>query len=141
MSAIEEFDCCFTTTNILTLVTTSYESVAATFKYLADIPPQPGLSIIKLTYPSTHASILAQFRSHLHSIARREGQKIIAVIDGIVSTPGQLMPWEGMVAICKEENVWSIVDAAHCIGQIAFNLKKSQPDFWVSVSLSFYNSR
>jgi cysteine sulfinate desulfinase/cysteine desulfurase-like protein len=46
------------------------------------------------------------------------------------------MPWEGLVEICKEEKVWSIVDAAHCIGQIEVDLSKSQPDFWVSVSLT-----
>lgn len=57
------------------------------------------------------------------------------VIDGIISNPGAWLPWEEMVAICKEEKVWSLVDAAHCIGQVDVDLAAVQPDFWVSVSL------
>jgi hercynylcysteine S-oxide lyase len=40
-----------------------------------------------------------------------------------------------MVQICREENVLSLVDAAHSIGQqVGLNLSKTAPDFWVSVS-------
>ena len=42
---------------------------------------------------------------------------IIVVIDGITANPGALMPWQEMVRIAREEGVWSVVDAAHCIGQ------------------------
>lgn len=36
--------------------------------------------------------------------------------------------------VCKEENVWSVVDAAHAIGQQQdLNLQETDPDFWVSV--------
>ena len=58
------------------------------------------------------------------------------MIDSIVSNPGVLLPWKELVTICKEENVWSIVDAAHSIGQeVNIDLEKSGPDFWVSVSV------
>jgi selenocysteine lyase/cysteine desulfurase len=41
-----------------------------------------------------------------------------------------------MVAICRDAGVWSVVDAAHSIGQeVDINLSKVKPDFWVSVSL------
>lgn len=45
------------------------------------------------------------------------------------------MPWERVVEYCKShENVWTIVDAAHAIGQIVeIKLNKTQPDFFVSV--------
>lgn len=45
------------------------------------------------------------------------------------------MPWERVVEFSKaHENVWTLVDAAHAIGQIVgINLNKTQPDFWVSV--------
>ena len=60
------------------------------------------------------------------------------MIDSIVSTPGILMPWQEMVKVCKEENVWSVIDAAHSIGQeLHINLSEAQPDFWVSVRSYF----
>ena len=45
------------------------------------------------------------------------------------------MPWERVVEFCKgHKNVWTLVDAAHAIGQIVgINLNKTQPDFWISV--------
>lgn len=45
------------------------------------------------------------------------------------------MPWKELVQICKEEGIWSVVDAAHSIGQENdINLGEAKPDFWVSVS-------
>ena len=39
-----------------------------------------------------------------------------------------------MVRICKDEGIWSVIDAAHPIGQeVGINLTESAPDFWVSV--------
>lgn len=61
--------------------------------------------------------------------------KIVAIIDSISSNPGALMPWREMVTISKKEGVWSVVDAAHSIGQeVGIDLDEAQPDFWVSVS-------
>jgi hypothetical protein len=61
---------------------------------------------------------------------------MVAVIDSIVSAPGVYMPWREMVQICREEGVWSVVDGAHSIGQeVGIDLKKADPDFWVSVRL------
>jgi len=38
-----------------------------------------------------------------------------------------------MVKICKDEGVWSVIDAAHSIGQEQnINLTEIGPDFWVS---------
>jgi len=60
-------------------------------------------------------------------------QKIVAVVDSIVSNPGVLLPCQEMVQICKE-------DAAHIIGQeVVINLSKAQLDFWVSVRVHFVN--
>ena len=82
--------------------------------------------------------IVDTFRSHLRGIPRKEGQKVLAVIDAIVSVPGVVLPWERMVQVCKEENVWSLVDAAHAIGHIPIDLSSAAPDFWVSVRSMFH---
>jgi selenocysteine lyase/cysteine desulfurase len=65
--------------------------------------------------------------------------KRVAIIDSIVSTPGVHLPWKEIVAICREEGVWSVVDAAHSVGQeVGINLDETKPDFWFSVSLNFF---
>ena len=64
-----------------------------------------------------------------------ERPKIIVVLDALSSNPGLLIPWERIVEFCKShENVWTLVDAAHAIGQIVgIDLNKTQPDFFISV--------
>ena len=46
-----------------------------------------------------------------------KGNKIVAVIDSIVSNPGVLLPWQEMVRVAHEEGVWTVIDAAHSVGQ------------------------
>ena len=66
---------------------------------------------------------------------RGKRPKLLVIVDALVSLPGLLMPWERVVKFCQDhENVWSLVDAAHALGQIVdINLNRTQPDFWVSV--------
>ncbi|EJD49577.1 PLP-dependent transferase [Auricularia subglabra TFB-10046 SS5] len=111
---------------------TTYGAIALTMQYTHDVRPHPEISNVTWTFPTTHDEIVAKFRAHLKSIKRHEGQKVVAIIDAISSAPGAVFPWERMVKVCKEENVWSVVDAAHAIGQIPIDLPAADPDFWVS---------
>ena len=133
--------------------TTTYHAVSRTMQYLQDIPPHPTKSLFILQFPTTHADIIESFRSYIKGMcasarASRKGgntapePKVVAVIDSIVSNPGALLPWKEMVAICREQGVWSVVDAAHSIGQeLDINLSDSKPDFWISVSTSRLHAR
>ena len=98
-----------------------------------------------MTFPMSHASILEQFRDHLRSLKQRSSpsdvpansatNKTVVIIDSIASCPGVYMPWKEMVQVCKEEGAYSVIDAAHSLGQeVGINLEKADPDFWVSVS-------
>lgn len=113
----------------------------------------------------THEQIVDAFRARvrelkqLHSQSQftnlprtpdDNGNKFVAVIDSIVSNPGVLLPWKELVKVCEEEGIWSVIDAAHSVGQevkfplcslriltltgfkpnIALN--EAKPDFWVS---------
>ena len=110
-------------------------------QYLSDRAdaPRPTVHAIELTFPQTRAQLVDTFRAGLRALkaahagtpftdvpplspgrsadpaARRN--KVVAVVDSIVSNPGVLLPWQDMVRICREEGVWSVVDAAHSIGQ------------------------
>lgn len=46
--------------------------------------------------------------------------------------PSVVYPWEQVVALAHEYDVLSLVDAAHSIGQHHIDLKKADPDFFVS---------
>ena len=96
----------------------------------------------------SHAEIVSQFREHIRVVKQiplvhgnpaanrlvNAERKVIAVIDSIASNPGVRMPWQEMVQVCKDEGVWSIIDAAHSLGhEVGINLNKTDPDFWVSV--------
>lgn len=59
----------------------------------------------------------------------------MAIIDGIISVPGVRIPWEEMVKICRENEVYSLVDGAHVIGQIPLDVQQADPDFFISVRL------
>jgi hercynylcysteine S-oxide lyase len=117
------------------LATTTYRPILRTQQYIHDLAPHPKISPFKLVFPTTHAAILDNFRAHLKTIPRKPHQKVVAIIDSIVCNPGCVLPWEKMVHICREENIFSLVDGAHSIGQqIGINLRKAAPDFWISVS-------
>ncbi|KZS93866.1 PLP-dependent transferase [Sistotremastrum niveocremeum HHB9708] len=121
--------------DILIGFSTTYGAVSRTLTYIADVSPHPVHYTIPIAFPTTHHDIIETFRSHLRQLPRKapgEGQTIVAVIDSITSNPGVVLPWEELVAICKKEGIWSVVDGAHSIGQHPVDLSKTLPDFWVS---------
>lgn len=56
----------------------------------------------------------------------------LVVIDSIASVPGVIYPWEQVVALCRKYGALSLVDAAHSIGQHKVDMKKADPDFFIS---------
>lgn len=143
--------------NLISLGTTTYDSISRTAQFISDTPPHPKSYKFPLLFPSTVKDILVLWREHLRQavsqsvctpsrlklgvlnfiqISNGRRGKVVAVLDAIVSLPGMLLPWEDMVRICREEGVWSVVDAAHAIGQQpGINLDVVKPDFWVAVSI------
>jgi selenocysteine lyase/cysteine desulfurase len=119
--------------------TTTYGAVSRAIRYFGDIPPHPQVSTFNLQFPTSHAEILENWRKHIHLVTSKgsdlqQTRKIVAIVDAIVANPGVHLPWKEMVAICRDAGVWSVVDAAHSIGQeVDINLSEVKPDFWVSV--------
>ncbi|TFY57881.1 hypothetical protein EVG20_g8371 [Dentipellis fragilis] len=128
--------------DIIVGTTTTYKAVAMMIQRQSDTPPHPEISIFNLQYPTTQAAIVESFTAHIRTLkASLEAKqkpdgpklKIVAVIDGIVANPGVLYPWRELTQICREEGVWSVIDAAHNLGQDQnIDVGKVQPDFFVS---------
>ncbi|KAG6865150.1 hypothetical protein C0991_004833 [Blastosporella zonata] len=112
---------------------TTFESVRKTVRYLGDIKPHPTVKEIQLLFPTTHKDILANFKDFVAANPTVEGKRTVIVIDAIISNPGVKLPWKELVNISKEAGFWTVVDAAHSIGQETdINLSESLPDFWIS---------
>ncbi|KAJ3555960.1 hypothetical protein NP233_g12087 [Leucocoprinus birnbaumii] len=119
--------------DVIVYFNTSYKSIYQTAHNLADIHPHPTLSELTLLFPTTPSSIISSFRAHIQSLPKKQGKKRVAIIDSIISNPGAYIPWQELVKICREEGVWSVVDAAHSIGQEQdIDLSEVMPDFWTS---------
>lgn len=122
--------------DVIIICNTTYAAVSNIGAYLADAAPNPKLVVLELHFPLTHEEIIEKFKAVLASPEAQPAgpnNKRVAIIDSIISNPGVLLPWKDLVKIAKEENVWSVVDAAHSIGQeLDINLKEAQPDFWTS---------
>ena len=121
--------------------TTTYGAVSNTIRYLTDRSKQPRPSTLTIVYnfPLTHAEIIELFRAKIKETKQlyadvqftdvpplspgydrdptEKKNKIVAVIDSITSNPGVLLPWKEMCSIAREEGVWTVIDAAHSIGQ------------------------
>lgn len=97
-------------------------------------PPRPKVYTVPLTFPMSHADVVKAFRTKIQEIKSThpntvfdilahdtdlggKSNRMVAIIDSISSTPGVYMPWKDMVKVCQEEGVWSVIDAAHSIGQ------------------------
>ncbi|GJE88788.1 PLP-dependent transferase [Phanerochaete sordida] len=125
--------------DVLVGATTTYKGVYKNMEHIHDTNPQLTIANFDLDFPKSNDEILKDFRAHLRALPRAKASqanpdpKVVCVLDSIVSNPGILMPWREMVKICREENVYSVVDAAHSIGQeVGLDLEAIQPDFWFS---------
>ncbi|KAJ5164114.1 uncharacterized protein N7500_005944 [Penicillium coprophilum] len=87
---------------------------------------------VSFQFPITEDELERRFREVIRQ-AREEGLEVrVSVFDAIVSNPGVRFPFERITAICREEGILSVIDAAHGIGNIHLDMKKLQPDFFVS---------
>ena len=123
-------------------VSTTWKGTKGCVKYIHDTnSAHPKVFTYQVNFPTTTQSIIEEFRTHLRDIRASQFQsaptsKTVAIIDAISSKPGTRFPWPEMIRICREEGAYSLIDAAHCLGQeLNINLKVSQPDFWMTVSV------
>lgn len=89
------------------------------------------LTRIPLVYPIEDDQLLTAFRQTVQGIQARGKTARVAVFDIISFQPGVRTPFEALVMACRELEVLSCVDGAHCIGQLPLDLGALNPDFFV----------
>ncbi|KAJ7595517.1 pyridoxal phosphate-dependent transferase [Mycena floridula] len=130
----------WTQDDFIVLCNVTYDGMVSAVQHISDLPPHPQQARFDISFPTSHAEIIDRWRKFIHdlrqshrSLPKGTGPKIVALIDAFVANPAIWLPWKEMVNICKEEEVWSVVDAAHSLGhEIDIDLQASDPDFWIS---------
>lgn len=88
--------------------------------------------IVDLVYPVNDDTVVDAFVNAIKSIKQGGKNPRIAIFDTVSSMPGVRMPQERLVAVCKDEGVLSIVDAAHGAGHLDLKIAAVDPDFLVT---------
>lgn len=96
-----------------------------------------GVELLPVNFllPTTHAEIVSQTREVIEESKLKfgENERIrVGFMDAICSMPGVVLPWEELCALFNGHDILSLVDAAHLMGHKSVDLKRADPDFWVS---------
>ncbi|CAO3612403.1 unnamed protein product [Cunninghamella echinulata] len=86
---------------------------------------------IALNYPLNDIEIAELVEETIKSEKAKGGKPIrMAVIDVLSSLPGVLFPYKLINELCHENNILTVLDGAHSIGQVPLNLNEIKPDFY-----------
>ncbi|KAF6232500.1 hypothetical protein HO173_009166 [Letharia columbiana] len=113
-------------------LSTLYGSVAKMIEYIHETRGVESVNVA-VEYPIDDDVLVSRFQTAINDVKDGKRRRVgVAIFDTISSLPGVRVPWERLVEVCREENVLSLVDGAHGVGQIDLGLSKVQPDFFTS---------
>lgn len=110
---------------------TIYGACEKTVAYITETTPAQSIKI-QYTYPVEDDWLVSEFRKEVQDVKNSGGRVKLAIFDTVVSNPGVRMPFERLIAACKELGVMSLVDGAHGVGHVHLDLTSLDPDFFVS---------
>lgn len=134
--------------DVILVYASTYNAVSQMMKHVCDTHPVR-LEVVNVTFPCLHSGIVdateAMLKKYNKPTGRASGgdgpaqaegvgkERIrVVVVDSIASVPGVAYPWEDVVRLCHKYGALSLVDGAHSIGQHAVDVKKADPDFFVT---------
>lgn len=87
---------------------------------------------INLVYPIEDADFISTFKAAIQASRDSGHRPRLAIFDTVASNPGLRLPFEALTAVCRSEQVLSLIDGAHGVGNVDLNLSTVDPDFFVS---------
>ncbi|ERS96766.1 isopenicillin N epimerase [Sporothrix schenckii 1099-18] len=115
--------------------TSIYEACDKTLQSLAEAGRVHNVKV-HVSFPADDDDAVVQKLRDAYAAATARGLTVrLAIFDTIVSAPGVLLPWERLVAACRELGILSLLDAAHAIGHLDLTHLGDpdvSPDFFVS---------
>ena len=95
-----------------------YHSVAYAMRWVAQ---QRGLEVIEISHkhPATHESVVTRYREAFERYPRLK----LMALTHVTHRTGLVLPVQDIVAAAKEHGVDVILDGAHALGQIEFDLQ------------------
>lgn len=115
----------------LIAASTTFGYCANTIKFLEEyigIVPV----FVPINYPMGSDEIVEAYAKAIKKSSAK-GTVRMAFFDTVSSKPAARLPWERLVALCKDEGILSFVDGAHCIGLLEnVSLNTVRPDFFVT---------
>jgi len=124
--------------DVIIYFTTAYGACQKTIGYITDTTCVQSVAIL-LEYPKTDEQILQDFQATIDAIKASGRKPKLAMFDTISSMPAMRLPFERLTESCRRNNIFSLIDGAHSVGQIKIDLKSLQPDFYVSNCHKYVN--
>lgn len=118
--------------DVIVHFSTIYDACEKTIFSVSELEPLSARSVL-LEYPIEDEEVVRRFEETVLDVWSERKNVKVAMFDTVLTFPGARMPWEKLVAACKELGVLSLIDGAHGIGHIDLkHLGKVSPDFFVS---------
>ena len=122
----------FAPRDVILYFSTAYKACAKTILSVCETTPAEPMRI-DIKFPLEDDELVAIFRRTVEKVNDSGRRARIAMFDTVVSFPGVRMPWESLIAACRELDVLSLIDGAHGVGHIDLShLGATGPDFFAS---------
>jgi hercynylcysteine S-oxide lyase len=95
-------------------------------------PDVQARKVIDYEFPCDFDVVINKFEKTIEAIRQEGLNPKVAVFDTICSLPGVRFPFEQLTETCRRHKILSCIDGAHGVGQIQLDLRKLDPDFFVS---------
>ncbi|KIW71644.1 hypothetical protein PV04_03785 [Phialophora macrospora] len=121
--------------DVIVYLSTAYGACEKTILHICETTPASSVRIA-VSFPTEDDGLVRLFKDTVHGINSHRDRRVkIAMFDTVCTFPGVRLPWEALVAACKQLGVLSLVDGAHGIGHLDLSQlgqPESDPDFFTT---------
>jgi selenocysteine lyase/cysteine desulfurase len=121
--------------DVIVYLSTAYGACEKTILHVCETTPASSVRI-DVSFPAEDDELIRLFKDTVQGINSQRDRRVkIALFDTVCTFPGVRLPWEALVAACKQLGVLSLVDGAHGIGHLDLSRlgqSESDPDFFTT---------